>query len=542
MRWATLTGLSVALVAYSWASAAQIPFQTDHHDPWNFSIAPSVNASAHLVFDTVSSFLQHWPNTRYRNGHNLVPGTVPVGTLLYHGQRDSNIPGVPDWTATDPEHSYLFCRGETGGCWHLTLVAVRPLQVLYFDGSSAAKMREGPMDSQDVVGWGKIMPDRYFDERQRITDLCNWGKPLGIDGYLSEIMLCDFTAGVEVVHMANLASQRREALGVPPPERTPAHPIFFQDASASAIASPVTQSGSWHNRYPGDRRIKLDLTRLVSFYDTALVPSLVSHRFQQERWDHRLLGISSADVAAVMARLTDAYTSLPQPGSGVDWDTLFKVVVDRYAERLEIARYTLNNTDGANVLATAKSMMAQLRVMLASYILHSAVPSADSDGRAWAAPVFELCATTHTGYIRRSPSLAARLTAAETLLLDAVDATQHEICRVVVGMWAGGAAAGLDDFLPVDDPVDTDVASLTQKWKGAVNDLMAWLDWSVWIKCSPGCGFEEMCYLPTWPFMLGPGGGRGDRPRDPALGAAIRPTLPEDDSYLRPQPRCVRRI
>jgi hypothetical protein len=117
-------------------------------------------------------------------GHNLVPGTVPVGTLLYHGQRDSNIPSAPDWIATDPEHSYLFCRGETGGCWHLTLVAVRPLQVLYFDGSSAAKMREGPMDSQDVVGWGKIMPDRYFDERQRITDLCNWGKPLGIDGYL----------------------------------------------------------------------------------------------------------------------------------------------------------------------------------------------------------------------------------------------------------------------------------------------------------------------------------------------------------------------
>jgi hypothetical protein len=194
-----------------------------------------------------------------------------------------------------------------------------------------------------------------------------------------------------------------------------------------------------------------------------------------------------------MARLTDAYTSPPQLGSGVDWDTLFKVVVDRYAERLEIARYTLNNTDGANALVTAKSLMAQLRVMLAPYILHSAVPSADSDGRAWAAPVFELCATTHTGYIRRSPSLAARLTAAETLLLDAVDATQHEICRVVVGMWADGAAAGLDDFLPVDDPVDTDVAALTQRWKGAVDDLMAWLDWSVWIKCRPGCGFE------VWP-------------------------------------------
>ncbi|KAG1898172.1 uncharacterized protein F5891DRAFT_1044825 [Suillus fuscotomentosus] len=30
--------------------------------------------------------------------------------------------------------------------------------------------------------------------------------------------------------------------------------------------------------------------------------------------------------------------------------------------------------------------------------------------------------------------------------------------------------------------------------------LISWLDWSVWVKCRLACGFEEMCYLPTWPF------------------------------------------
>jgi hypothetical protein len=45
-------------------------------------------------------------------------------------------------------------------------------------------MRDGPMDSQDVVAWGEVFPDRYFNERLRIVDLCNWGKPLGIDGYV----------------------------------------------------------------------------------------------------------------------------------------------------------------------------------------------------------------------------------------------------------------------------------------------------------------------------------------------------------------------
>jgi hypothetical protein len=37
--------------------------------------------------------------------------------------------------------------------------------VLYFDGLCAAKMRDGPMDNQDVVGWGKVSPERFFDER-----------------------------------------------------------------------------------------------------------------------------------------------------------------------------------------------------------------------------------------------------------------------------------------------------------------------------------------------------------------------------------------
>jgi hypothetical protein len=42
-------------------------------------------------------------------GHNIVAGTVPVGTLLYHGRKDSELPSVPEWTATDPEHSNMFC-------------------------------------------------------------------------------------------------------------------------------------------------------------------------------------------------------------------------------------------------------------------------------------------------------------------------------------------------------------------------------------------------------------------------------------------------
>lgn len=115
-----------------------------------------------------------------------MPGTVPVGTLLYHGTYHNALPTEPEWVATDPEHSHLFCSSlvPDSGCWHATIVAARPLKVLYFDGSSAAKMVGGPMDSQDLVIWDAVRPEKTFAEKERITELCRWGKEVGLDGFV----------------------------------------------------------------------------------------------------------------------------------------------------------------------------------------------------------------------------------------------------------------------------------------------------------------------------------------------------------------------
>ena len=115
-----------------------------------------------------------------------MPGTIPIGTLLYHGTTREEIPRSPEWTSTDPEHSYFFCfvTPEDPGCWQLTLVTIRPLRVLYFDGSSAAKFPGGSMDSQDILIWGEVKPDWIFEEYKRLSDLCEWGKQYGIDGFV----------------------------------------------------------------------------------------------------------------------------------------------------------------------------------------------------------------------------------------------------------------------------------------------------------------------------------------------------------------------
>ncbi|KAJ7277255.1 hypothetical protein C8J57DRAFT_1581584, partial [Mycena rebaudengoi] len=501
---------------------------------WDFEEGVHPNSTAHLVFETVNSLLQQWPNTRYRNGHNIVAGTIPVGTLLYHGRNDYKLPTVPEWTATDPQHSELFCwrpdlplqnksTVDGLGCWHLTLSAVRPLKVLYFDGNSAAKLKEGTLDSQNIMVWGKVSPERWVTERERISGLCEWGKQFGIDGYLRmemdfEIMLCDFKHGVELVSADYLSRPWN-----PPRE--------IRDAYPNRVDLPfeVIQSGLVHGRHPGETRVQLDLTRLVSFYDTSLVPSLMSQRATTDRWAHRLQGIDATDTQAVMQRLSDLLKSHQRAGSGVNWRVMIQVVVDRYADRLELADYLLSSATKDNLVDAASKVQVQLRSMLTSYLPHSSQPPSDPKfpaNRSWALPVWNVCATRDTKNIRSNSQILKRFTASEHMLLSAIEGTNREICRVLVSMWTEGVVAGLDAAIPVVNTT-SNIPAVVEHWTSQLSVLMKWLDWSVWVKCKPALiAFQELCFLPTWPFSYS---GIGEVPEDPRM-------------WRTPAPRCIRRV
>jgi hypothetical protein len=254
----------------------------------------------------------------------------------------------------------------------------------------------------------------------------------------------------------------------------------------------VMHSGSWHNRYPGDSRIVLDLTGLVSLYDIALAPSLIPVRAGLERWDHRVLGISSEDISRVKRKLTEVI-SRPEPGSGIDWKTLTHVIVDRYADRLELVQHLLNFTssDSQELLQRAKLVQTQLRVMLTPYLLDATVvPSAGTSGvdaLQWASPIFRLCATTHTSVIINQIPF---MTPSEHLLLKAVEDTTREICRVTAKSWAVGVMSGLDTLFPIELDGGPDVTRIMNDWRQDIQKLMSWLDWSIWIKCRPACGPE----------------------------------------------------
>lgn len=313
-------------------------------------------------------------------------------------------------------------------------------------------------------------------------------------------MLCDFTEGVEVTSFLNLVSKtvqggprrpppkKDSKLAPPPGETKPWTPAYR-----------ALEAGHWHNRFPGETRAQLDLTRLISFYDTEMFPSLVDARYGQERWGHRVEKLGKEGRQRLLDRLDEILAPGPQgSGSGVDWTTLIRVIVQRYADRLEMMQYLLNKTRSQEEDQSeeiVKEVHEYARSMLYPYVLNHVRPnstSEDAPGLTWAAPVFEQCATTHTKVI--SSTLRGNLTHSERIILDAVDGVSHEICRVVVGIWAHGAALGLDEDGELRKPFSSQ--GVSADWTSRVDKLISWLDWSIWVKCKPECGFEVSLLSP----------------------------------------------
>ena len=292
----------------------------------------------------------------------------------------------------------------------------------------------------------------------------------------SEVMLCDFSAGVEVVSFHHLNARESERGNI-------------SELLKSPTLYRAIEDGSWHNHFPGETRIHLNYAGVVSFYDTALFPSLEPLRYNKERWDHRLEGISTEDVETFSKTLGSILDGAwDRPVSGIDWKTLLRTVVERYAVRLQNLNRLLNSTvldPEADPTLSLKKAHNHMSAMLTPYRLYLASPEIHSIPKhTWAIPVFEECSTTHTRYI---DSLSQKLTYSERLLLNSTKSVSKEICRVIVGMWAEGMEHPISKggFTRSDSAQE-----LITRWKGLTEELMAWLDWSEWIICQPACGDE----------------------------------------------------
>ncbi|KAG2062666.1 hypothetical protein BDR04DRAFT_878795 [Suillus decipiens] len=66
-----LPGLgNASAIARLYNSANLLDLDSLDFSPWQLDEPPPANDTGHFIFETVNSLLQHWPNTRYRNGQS----------------------------------------------------------------------------------------------------------------------------------------------------------------------------------------------------------------------------------------------------------------------------------------------------------------------------------------------------------------------------------------------------------------------------------------------------------------------------------------
>ena len=248
--------------------------------------------------------------------------------------------------------------------------------------------------------------------------------------------------------------------------------------SRTSVNFEATNSGIAHNQYPGETQIKIDYSRIITFFDPAL-RSLVEARARKSRDEFRLNEISKIDTEHILDQLTDMLTRDGQ-GSGVDWGSVTQVIIDRYGKRLELLRHVLRNPESKrNVTEQVAESRSQVLILLTPYMLTSAIPPnlTDPVDRSWVDPIVERCASTHSAWPPEG-----LLTPQEKLIKRAVEGVLLQICSVLGNIWVDAfdsESAGVEDL-----------ERFLLKWESDVADLMDWLDWSIWSKCDPSCGPE----------------------------------------------------
>ncbi|KAG9016087.1 hypothetical protein FRB93_011561 [Tulasnella sp. JGI-2019a] len=542
---------AVAVVAVAQSQQdVQVPVNLANYD---WTDPPSVDATGNLIFSSVSGLLRHWPNALYRHGHNIVSATVGVGTLLYHGPTDNctgHPPTEPDWVSFDPEHSFIFSSRI------YTFRVVRPLKVLYFDGSSAANMPTGTIDTQEILSHGELRDGEWSREWARIKEMCEWGKQFGLDGFLRmefdfEIEICDFTAGMEIISVLDLLpafqDQGRPKPDCPnetsgssnitnqsvnedssfrsrliPPKNFPKSPTEISHPKGwvgsqrpwSAVAFSVIDAGNRHN-FPGlTSSVILDFTKLVSFFDIKYT-SLVDARREQKRGGYRVGNITREEAELARAEIEGMLSTWDiesdWKANRIRWDGVIQTIVERYADRLEylsmLLREVTDSDNGSrkmNVTETVQRTRWQVLTMLTMYMPATTKPPTRYKGRRmdtkWLGSTMHHCSTMDTAHINLAP-----LTTPERLLKGAIEAVTKEICRTLGIIW-------LDAF-DIEGKPEVQQKVLMAKWLKEMTSLKEWLGWYAWsdfTQCNPACGLHEMCTSPQWPLDIDSSGQGGD--------------------------------
>ena len=330
-----------------------------------------------------------------------------------------------------------------------TYVTKHELRLLYVDGMSAGKTQNGTLDLQDLVlrSLSRESDQPLFSDWQRARDLCAlaeldsaWaGRIHGIvrmeAGF--EVILCDFTAHLEVVRITRAGLEHGE------------------DGPAGAAMFAYFRAVLDRARSIGGRRALLDFDRFVTAYSFGLDLFL-----DQSSSMPRLVNASKTELA----RIKDAVTAMVLAEDNVnshDWQGIVDLIVTRYSGRLQ---YMVSEA-----LTAPGALWSELELTVRMFI--------DYDARNVSAEVTRC--TYH--FMPELPSDEPEDTKRKresSLAAVAIIQVSQRLCSTL-----------FDAFKEKDEN--------TAREK--IKELINWLQWTSWKECQ-GCGHDELCAVPMWPW------------------------------------------
>lgn len=455
--------------------------------------------NANHIFNAVHSSMRQWGSALNHNGMSFFLAHISAGAKLYHGtgHREGG-PVTYGYLAFEQEHAQAFARpvprgpedestsarvklqpsdGPEGNKekvllrdgadaladkslprelagWLRTYTIKRDLRVLYIDGLSAAKVDNGPQDSQTFVlntskealgnepivnGFGVLRAGG--GDHARVYKLCEMVQQRWhgyIDGFIRnefgyELILCDFNRDAELVDVVRLG--RKAGLGFAPIASDIYHLLKGLQSAAKAISDTVT----------------VDHDSMVTAFATDI------DLFAGGKWMHPRLNMSTRNDCQ---KLLKAIDSAIVDGSDTNedltnWQSIADQIVTRYSDDL----YQLGHAELSAYDFDVKITLLTL-------------PFVDNDGKT-AAMDMDRCIGR---YIPKQPGEDS------SVPRRALTQVMQAICRTLLDALSSPHPDGL------------------QSSKDSFKYLTDWLRWTTWKDCRPGCAIGEICFAPTWPW------------------------------------------
>ncbi|KZP03670.1 hypothetical protein FIBSPDRAFT_844726 [Athelia psychrophila] len=402
---------------------------------------------------------------------------------------------------------------------------------------------------------------RWMDDYDRAQKLCKWASSRNIEGFVRmnagfELLWCDFTApALEIVSHLNITVPGTPAArprGPWSPHRQSGseldHPDLPQRPFPGSPGGPrrgpwgggttaplaVSSADEWiriatHRAFSPQPRIALDYSKLVTFYHprlTSLALGRAGNGSDITMRMHRVLtDISDGDAASVAAELDDVLSRDDSgSGSGMDWGAAARGVVEHWALRLMQLQHGLNEAitaPDANVTQVALDVRLLTYMPLSPYMALGSAPNASGSalffGKGTGTTLraeellelelesaFDRCMYSATGF-----ASSRTFTPQETLLQSSIAAVLERVCFDVGVIFSesydASASASLHPCLSDEDDSRSRDISLTiaiEGWETRMNALVAWLDWTEWLRCDKACGWDSVCAMPLWPIQM----------------------------------------